>query len=149
MVVIDEQHKFGVAQRAFFAQHGHPHIIQMSATPIPRSMALAVFGECEVSVIDELPAGRKPISTKITTPNDYPKIIPWIYDKVCQGQKVFVVVSLIQESDQMDGVHDLMTAYDEMQALCDRHEFDAIKIGILHGKMKPKEKDAIMHQFHI
>lgn len=84
LAVIDEQHKFGVRQRAFFRQFGSPHILQMTATPIPRSMALAFFGEFDVSTIDELPAGRKPITTKIISDADYKKIKPRILTKIGQ-----------------------------------------------------------------
>ena len=101
-VIIDEQHKFGVGQRGFFKQFGSPHIVQMSATPIPRSMALAFFGEFDVSVIDELPAGRKAIHTKIVTERDWKKLAPWIEQKVNDGQKVFVVAPLIEESEKLD-----------------------------------------------
>lgn len=84
LAVIDEQHKFGVRQRAFFKQFGSPHILQMTATPIPRSMALAFFGEFDVSTIDEMPAGRRPITTKIITATDYTKIKPRILTKIEQ-----------------------------------------------------------------
>lgn len=80
--MIDEQHKFGVRQRAFFHDHGTPHIIQMSATPIPRSLALAFFGEFDVSVIDELPAGRKAITTKIIDHKEWIKLAPWLKHKI-------------------------------------------------------------------
>lgn len=83
-VVIDEQHKFGVQQRSFFKRFGAPHILQMSATPIPRSMALAFFGEFTVSVIDEMPAGRKPIHTKIVSERERHKLKPWILEKISQ-----------------------------------------------------------------
>gem|GEM_PF-515061 len=117
--MIDEQHKFGVRQRAFFAQHGYPHIIQMSATPIPRSMALAFFGEFDVSIIDELPAGRKTIQTKIMTASDYQKLIPWTYDRIQHGEKLFVVVPLIEESEKLD-LHNAMDVYQEIQDLFQR-----------------------------
>gem|GEM_PF-1616253 len=84
LVVIDEQHKFGVKQRAFFKKFSSPHILQMSATPIPRSLALAFFGECTVSVIDELPAGRKPITTKIISLTERKKLKPRVLDKTRQ-----------------------------------------------------------------
>lgn len=110
-VIIDEQHKFGVQQRAFFKQFGSPHIVQMSATPIPRSMALAFFGEFDVSVIDELPAGRKPIHTKIVAERDRKKLVPWIEQKIQAGQKVFIVAPLIEESEKLDGVKSATEAF--------------------------------------
>lgn len=82
--VIDEQHKFGVRQRGFFKQFGSPHILQMTATPIPRSMALAFFGEFDVSVIDEMPKGRKPIYTKIISESEFKKLKQWILTRISQ-----------------------------------------------------------------
>ena len=82
--VIDEQHKFGVRQRGFFQQFGSPHILQMTATPIPRSLALAFFGEFTISTIDEMPAGRKPIITKIVSESEWAKLKPWILTKIGQ-----------------------------------------------------------------
>lgn len=146
LVVIDEQHKFGVRQRAFFAQHGYPHIIQMSATPIPRSMALAFFGEFDVSIIDELPAGRKTIQTKIMTASDYQKLIPWTYDRIQHGEKLFVVVPLIEESEKLD-LHNAMDVYQEIQDLFQRFWTDAPRVGLIHGRMTAKEKDTIMTDF--
>ena len=102
LVVIDEQHKFGVMQRGFFHQFDHPHILQMTATPIPRSLALAAFAEFDVSIIDQLPGGRKPIITKVATNANTKKIQPWIENKLNQGQNMFVVVPLIEESEQME-----------------------------------------------
>lgn len=147
LVVIDEQHKFWVRQRAFFAQHGYPHIIQMSATPIPRSMALAFFGEFDVSIIDELPAGRKAIQTKIMTPSEYPKLIPWIHDKLVKGQKLFVVAPLIEESEKMDNLHDVMSVYHDICELFAPYGTEYARIGLIHGRMKPSEKDQIMNDF--
>jgi ATP-dependent DNA helicase RecG len=143
-VVIDEQHKFGVRQRAFFKRFASPHILQMSATPIPRSMALAFFGEFDVSIIDELPVGRKPIQTKMVSEKEYVKIKPWILEKINQGQKVFVVTPLIEESEKMEELKAATVEFQEIQAL-----FPELKgkIGLLHGRMKSKEKDEVMNDF--
>jgi len=89
----------------------------MSATPIPRSMAIAFFGEFDVSIINELPQGRKPIETKIISNNEFLKLKPWIVDKVYKGQKVFVVTPLIEESDTLDEVQSALSSYEEMQGL--------------------------------
>lgn len=142
LVVIDEQHKFGVMQRGFFHQFDHPHILQMTATPIPRSLALAAFAEFDVSIIDQLPWGRKPIITKVATNANTKKIQPRIEDKLNQGQNMFVVVPLIEESEQMEWVDNAFAVYEEMKALYPRHS-----IGLMHGKMKPKEKDEVMSDF--
>ncbi len=144
LAVVDEQHKFGVRQRGFFSQHGHPHIIQMSATPIPRSMALAFFGEFDVSIIDELPAGRKPITTKVITRSDWLKLKPWILDKISLGQKVFFVAPLIEESDKLEEVHNVTALYEEVCAMFTQTQ---ARIGLMHGKMKSRDKDEVMQQF--
>lgn len=144
LAVIDEQHKFGVMQRAFFRKFNSPHIIQMSATPIPRSMALAFFGEFEVSIIDQMPAGRIPIHTKIISNAERRKIKPRIMTKINQGQKVFIVTPLIEESDKLEDVQAATAEFEETREL-----FAEIKdkVGLMHGKMKSKDKDAVMQGF--
>ena len=143
-VIIDEQHKFGVKQRAFFKKFGAPHILQMSATPIPRSMAIAFFGEFDVSIIDELPKGRLPIQTKIISSTEEKKLKPRILEKIRKNQKLFVVTPLIQESESLDEVQSVLHAYEEILLLYPELEG---KIGLLHGKMKPKEKEEAMQNF--
>ncbi|MDP2670164.1 MAG: helicase-related protein [bacterium] len=142
--MIDEQHKFGVKQRGFFQQFGSPHILQMTATPIPRSLALAFFGEFTVSTIDELPVGRKPITTKIVSEAERHKLKPRILSKIAQQQRVFVITPLIEDSDKMDELksavqqfHELTGLYPELQG----------RIGLLHGRLKSPEKDEVMKQF--
>jgi len=143
-VVIDEQHKFWVKQRAFFKRFWAPHILQMSATPIPRSMALAFFGEFDVSIIDEMPLGRKPVITKVISEKEYIKLKPRILDHIHKGQKVFIVTPLIEESEKLEEVKAATTEFEEAKAL-----FPELKgkIGLLHGKMRPKDKDAVMQDF--
>lgn len=143
LVVIDEQHKFWVRQRAFFHDHGTPHIIQMSATPIPRSLALAFFGEFDVSVIDELPAGRKAITTKIIDHKEWIKLAPWLRQKINEWQKIFVVAPLIEESETME-LANVTEVFQATRELLPDYES---QIGLLHGRMKPKEKDQIMADF--
>jgi ATP-dependent DNA helicase RecG len=99
-----------------FKRFNSPHILQMTATPIPRSMALAFFGEFDVSVIDELPAGRVPIDTKVISENEYLKLKPRILQKIAQGQRVFVVVPLIEDSEKLDDVKSATTQYQEISA---------------------------------
>lgn len=140
--LIDEQHKFGVKQRSFFQQHGSPHILQMTATPIPRSLALAFFGEFDVSIIDEMPVGRKPIMTKILDEQEFLKLKSWILTKIGQGQKVFLITPLIEESEVLDEVKAATTLYDEIRAL-----YNETSVGLLHGKMKPNDKDEVMLKF--
>lgn len=143
-VVIDEQHKFWVKQRAFFKRFWAPHILQMSATPIPRSMALAFFGEFDVSIIDELPIGRKPIITKVISEKEYIQLKPRVLDHINKGQKVFVVTPLIEESEKLEEVKSAMTEFENIKELYPELKD---KIGVLHGKMRPKDKEDIMQDF--
>lgn len=143
-VVIDEQHKFWVRQRAFFKRFWAPHILQMSATPIPRSMALAFFGEFDVSIIDEMPIGRKPIITKVISKKEYTQLKPRILDHINKGQKVFIVTPLIEESEKLEEVHSATVEFESITALYPELKG---KIGLLHGKMKPKDKEEIMQNF--
>lgn len=143
-VVIDEQHKFWVRQRAVFKKFGNPDILQMSATPIPRSMALAFFWEFDVHIIDELPKGRQPISTKIISENEYIKLKPRILSKINEGQKVFVVTPLVEESEKLEEVKAATSEYREIQEI-----FPELKgkIGLIHGKMNSKDKEETMTKF--
>lgn len=142
--IIDEQHKFGVKQRAFFKKFGSPHILQMSATPIPRSMALAFFGEFDVSIIDEMPAGRKEIHTKIVDEKERKKLKPWVLTKISEWQKVFIVTPLIEESEKMD---DLKAATIEFEDTQDMFSEIKNRIWLLHGRMRPKDKEEVMNAF--
>jgi len=142
--VIDEQHKFGVRQRSVLKKFGSPNILQMSATPIPRSMALAFFWEFDVSIIDEMPVGRKPIFTKIISEKEYIKLKIWILSKINEWQKVFIVTPLIEESEKMEELKAAMTQFEETKELFPELKW---KIWMLHGKMKSKDKDDIMNQF--
>jgi len=141
---IDEQHKFWVKQRTFFKKFGNPHILQMSATPIPRSMALAFFGEFDVSIIDEMPIWRKEIYTKILSEKERIKIKPRVIDKTRQWQKVFIVTPLIEESEKIEDVKAALTEFEEIKKI-----YSEIKdqIWLLHGKLKPKDKNKIMNDF--
>ena len=145
-VVIDEQHKFWVKQRAFFKKFWAPHILQMSATPIPRSMALAFFGEFDVSIIDEMPVGRKAIETKIISEKEYIKLKPWILDHISKWQKIFVVTPLIEESEKLEEVNSAMNEFENIKALYPELKG---KIGLLHGKMSSKDKEAMMQNFKV
>ncbi len=143
-VVIDEQHKFWVKQRAYFKKFWAPHILQMSATPIPRSMALAFFGEFDVSVIDEMPVGRKSIITKIVSEKEYTKLRPWMLEKINKGEKVFIVTPLIDESEKLEEVKSAIQEFEAARNLFPELEG---RIGLLHGKMRPKEKEEVMNDF--
>ncbi len=144
LAVIDEQHKFGVKQRAFFQRFDSPHLLQMTATPIPRSLTLAFFGEFEVSNIDEMPAGRLPIITKIVNNGELTKLKPWILTKIGQSQKVFIITPLIEESEHLEEVASVLSEWEAMVSL---YPELAGKIGLLHGKMKSDQKDDVMKKF--
>ncbi len=142
-VVIDEQHRFGVAQRqALLAKSEHmPHLLAMTATPIPRSLALTVYGELDVSVLRELPAGRQPIETKIWSPTSRTKLLERIDSEIEAGRQAYVICSLIDANPANDR-KSVETEYKRLQILLKKR-----RIGLLHGKLKAEEKDAIMTEF--
>ncbi len=144
--IVDEQHKFGVRQRGFFQRFDSPHLLQMTATPIPRSLTLAFFGEFEVSIIDEMPAGRLPIITKIVSNSEIKKLKPWILTKISQDQKCFVVTPLIHDSEH-EAMEDIASATTEREERKSLYPELQGKIWLLHGQMKPTEKDEIMKDF--
>jgi len=143
-VVIDEQHRFGVNQRqALLSKSEHmPHLLAMTATPIPRSLALTVYGELDVSVLNELPKGRKPIATKIWSPNSRQQLYGLIEEQLVQGRQAYVICSLIDNNPD----NELKSVQAEFKRL-DQKEFKHRTIGLLHGKMKPAEKDEVMKRF--
>ena len=144
LVIIDEQHKFGVAQRAKLwrkKSEFYPHILVMTATPIPRTLALTLYGDLDVSVIDELPYGRKKIITSHRFDNSRLKVFGFIKDKISLGEQVYVVYPLIEESEKKD-YKDLMDGYESL-----KRYFPNTQIGILHGRMKPESKDYEMKRF--
>lgn len=144
-VCIDEQHKFGVKQRAKFQKFNSPHILQMSATPIPRSMALAFFGEFDVSIIDELPSWRIPITTKVISEKENIKLKPRILQKIQNWERVFVVTPLIEESERLDDVKSATVEYQKIKALFPEIKED--EIGLLHWWMSSKGKEETMLNF--
>ncbi len=145
LAIIDEQHRFGVEQRSKLWKKNDipPHILVMTATPIPRTLAMSLYGDLDVSVIDELPPGRKPIQTVHRFDSNRLKVIHFIGQEIEKGRQIYVVYPLIQESEKMD-LKDLMDGYDTMV-----RDFPNPKyaISIVHGKMKPSEKDFEMKRF--
>ena len=143
LVVIDEQHRFGVAQRAkMWAKNNiPPHILVMTATPIPRTLAMTLYGDLDVSVIDELPPGRKPISTRHIFREHAGAMYSFIHGQLREGRQAYVVYPLITESEKLD----LKNLEDGYKHLC--NVFCDYKLSKLHGKMKPKEKDEEMRRF--
>ena len=141
LVITDEQHRFGVGQRTALAKKGgFPHTLVMSATPIPRTLALMIYGDLDVSVLDELPPGRQPIETYLIDPAKRRRAFGYIQKHIDAGRQAYIVCPLIEENDS-DAAS--VAAYAEIV----RGYFGDLPIGILHGRMKPKEKDAVMADF--
>ncbi len=144
LTVIDEQHRFGVDQRAVLRSKGtNPHLLVMTATPIPRSLALTLYGDLDLSVMDEMPSGREPVSTHVLTPQERERGYSLIRSQVKSGRQAFIVYPLIEESEKLET---LKAAVDDHQRLSNEI-FPDLKLGLLHGKMKPDEKDRIMTDF--
>lgn len=143
-VVIDEQHRFGVEQRQrLLTKSEHlPHLLAMTATPIPRSLALTVYGELDVSILNERPKGRKPIKTKLWSPNSTAQLYDLVDEQLSQGRQAYVICSLIDDNPDND-VKSVETEYKKLQGTRFKHR----KIGLLHGRLKPTEKDSVMTQF--
>lgn len=143
LVVIDEQHKFGVGQRRLLREKGNlANLIVMSATPIPRSLALTIYGDLDVSIIDELPAGRNPIKTKwIKNDLDLNKMYKFIDKKIEEGRQVYVVSPLIEESEKLNA-NSAQETFEKYKQI-----FQNRRVGIMHGKMKAQEKQKVMEEF--
>jgi len=142
LVIIDEQHRFGVAQRGLLKSKGvSPHFLLMTATPIPRTLAMTVYGDLDVSVIDEMPPGRSPIQTRVIFENKRPEALDFLYQQIQRGRQAYLIYPLVEESEKMD----LKNAVDEFEKL--KAHFPDLRIGLLHGRMKPDEKDQVMQQF--
>ena len=145
LAVIDEQHRFGVEQRSKLWKKNDipPHILVMTATPIPRTLAMSLYGDLDISVIDELPPGRKPIQTVHRFDSNRLKVWKFIKDDIAKGRQIYIVYPLIQESEKMD-YKDLMDGYESISRDFPLPEY---AISIVHGKMKPADKDAEMQRF--
>ena len=143
MVVVDEQHRFGVAQRAkLWAKSANPpHVLVMTATPIPRTLAMTLYGDLDVSVIDELPPGRKPIRTLHVYDSRMGSLYEGIHRQIEQGRQVYVVFPLIEESESMD-LKNLEDGFEQL-----KEAFPEYRLSKVHGKMKPKEKEEEMQRF--
>lgn len=147
LVVVDEQHRFGVRQRQALKAHGKnpdgtiPHLLSMTATPIPRTLALAMYGELDVSIIDQLPKGRLPVQTHVVPPEKRAKAYAFIREHVKKGEQVFVLCPLIEPSD-LSGSRSVTAEYERLRT----EIFPDFRIGMLHGKMKADQKTEIMIQ---
>jgi ATP-dependent DNA helicase RecG len=142
-IVVDEQHRFGVEQRAALRSKGtNPHLLVMTATPIPRSLALTLYGDLDLSIMDELPPGRQPIPTHILTPNERERAYSLLHSQVESGYQAFIIYPLVEESEKSE----LLAATQEHERL-QKDVFPDLKLGLLHGRMKPDEKEAVMLAF--
>jgi ATP-dependent DNA helicase RecG len=141
-VVIDEQHRFGVKQREHLLKQGAPHILQMTATPIPRTLAIVAFGDQDLSVISELPQGRKPIETKVVNPNERTQVERFIASQVQKGRQGFVICPLVEGSDKIVA----KSAVEEFERLR-KEVFPELSLELLHGRMKSAEKQEVMERF--
>lgn len=142
LAVIDEQHRFGVKQRSDLLSKGsHPHMLVMSATPIPRSLAMTVYADLDVSVIKDLPAGRKPIRTAIRSQKKREDVYRFVEQEVQDGGQVYIVYPLVEESEALD-LKDATAGFEKL-----KKQFPDFKVGLIHGQMKTEEKDGVIQAF--
>jgi ATP-dependent DNA helicase RecG len=141
--IVDEQHRFGVAQRGTLRSKGlNPHVLVMSATPIPRTLALTIYGDLDISVIDELPPGRQEIKTRWMLPPERERAYAFLRSQIEQGRQAFIICPLIEESEKIE-VKAAVEEYERLQ----KRIFPNLKLGLLHGRMKSADKEAIMQAF--
>lgn len=142
LAVIDEQHRFGVKQRAEMLEKGsHPHVLVMSATPIPRSLAMTVYSDLDISIIKELPSGRKPVTTAVRPEKKQKEIYQFVEKNLNEGGQAYVVYPLVEESEAMD-LKDATAGYEKL-----KKQFPKYNVGLLHGRMSSEEKDSAMKAF--
>jgi ATP-dependent DNA helicase RecG len=143
LLVIDEQHKFGVIQRVTMRRKGkNPDVLVMTATPIPRTLALTVYGDLAISVIDEFPPGRVPVDTRLYYEKERPKVYELVKEEIRKGRQAFLVYPLVEESDKVD-LLDATRMADHLQ----RDIFPQFRVGLIHGRMKGEEKEGVMVKF--
>lgn len=143
LAIIDEQHKFGVVQRGLLKKKGeNPDVLVMTATPIPRTLAMTLYGDLDISLIDEMPPGRMPIETKVFPESARSRVYRIIEEEVRKGRQVFIVYPLVEESEKLD-LKDATQMAEHLQ----KEVFPEFRIGLLHGRMKSEEKEAIMMEF--
>jgi ATP-dependent DNA helicase RecG len=143
LAVIDEQHRFGVEQRAILRSKGsNPHLLVMTATPIPRSLALTIYGDLDITVMNEMPPGRQEISTHVLFPQERERAYSLIRSQVQEGHQAFIVYPLVEETEKSE-----MLAASEEHTRLQNEVFPKLKLGLLHGRLRPEEKDAVMLKF--
>src|SRR5690606_34786089 len=146
LVVVDEQHRFGVRQRMALVEREEqgpaPDVLVMSATPIPRSLALALYGDLDLSVIDEMPPGRKPVKTALRAPDRRAAVYRFVEEQVAEGRQAYIVYPLVEESEKVD----LLSATEEFERLR-KEVFPDRRLGLLHGQLAAAEKERVMRAF--
>jgi ATP-dependent DNA helicase RecG len=143
LVITDEQHRFGVRQRGVLSQKGNnPDVLVMTATPIPRTLALILYGDLDISIIDELPPGRKPIETYTVDESKRERINTFIRKKVAEGRQVYIVCPLVEDSDTIEAKSAM-----ELSDRIAKKDFSDLRVGLIHGKMKSKDKETVMKSF--
>ena len=143
LVIIDEQHRFGVNQRRKLVEKGNnPHFLAMTATPIPRTLAITLYGDMDLCIIDEMPKNRKPVITKVIDENRLKRVYDFMVKEVAFGRQCMIVYPLVEETEKSD-----LIAATEMYEELSKNEFSNLEVGLIHGKMEKTEKDSIMNQF--
>jgi ATP-dependent DNA helicase RecG len=143
LAIIDEQHKFGVVQRGLLKKKGeNPDVLVMTATPIPRTLAMTIYGDLDISLIDEMPPGRMPVETKVFPESARTKVYRMVEEEVRKGRQAFIVYPLVEESEKLD-----LKDATRMAEYLQKEVFPEVRIGLLHGRMKSDEKEAIMMEF--
>ena len=141
LAIVDEQHRFGVDQRHRLKKNSSPHFLVMTATPIPRTLAMTVYGDLDVSVIDELPPGRTPIVTRVAFASKRNQVFDFMKDQITKGRQAYVIYPLVAESEKID-LKDALSEFERLKNL-----YPDVRFGLLHGKMKAQEKDEVMASF--
>ncbi len=143
IVIVDEQHRFGVSQRASLRNKGNnPHLLVMTATPIPRSLALTIYGDLDLSVMDEMPVGRKPVETHILYPNERERVYTLIRAQVEKGRQAFIIYPLVEQGENEEAL-----AAVEERARLQSEIFSNLRMGLLHGRLRPDQKEMVMRKF--
>jgi ATP-dependent DNA helicase RecG len=143
LVIIDEQHKFGVTQRETLVRKGHyPHLLVMTATPIPRTLGLTLYGDLDISVIDQLPAGRGEVRTFVRGPQQLPRVHEFMKQRIAEGRQAYVVYPRVEEADLRTGVKAAMQEFERLQTV-----FAPYRVGLVHGRLRPEEKERVMADF--
>ena len=144
LVITDEQHRFGVKQRTMLSQKGEsPNVLVMSATPIPRTLSLILYGDLDISIVDELPPGRTPVKTNIVPEAKRKDMYPFLRNEVKKGRQVYVVCPLIEESEAVDALP-AEAVYEKLK----REELNDLRVELVHGRLKPKDKEELLNAFH-